>query len=287
MAGDVLTNTNSYQEIFAVDPGTGFLEHKSNTGAGTPWGDWSKIGDSEHVTGRPAAICRPDGTVDVFVQDNVGHTLVHFARASFADNWTEDTLGGDLKSDPSVVINLNHYMEVFSVDHDDNLVHNWTTNNGNSWNGWTNIAPHVKGRPASITRTDGGVEVFARQSDNSMIHYYHPRFDAKWNFATWTATNFASNPWAIQAADSHVEVFCIKRDGSLWHNANHGINTSWSGWSQLSPKRTLLTSDLFVTVGKNGDTEVFGRLAKNRQVGLLRHTADGWDNWELAENASE
>ena len=275
-------NANGYMEIFAIDNSTGYLRHKSNTGEGTSWSGWSTIGGgSDGFVGNPAAICRPDGGVEIFVHSSVDHTVTHFFHGSFTDPWTEGTLGGDFGSDPTVVINANNYMEVFATDYNGNLVHCWNTGPGTGWTGWSTLGSGARGRPSAIVRSDGGVEVFVRHTDSSMDHYTHSSFGATWNASSLGGSGFASNPCAIQNPNTHMEVFCNCSDGTLWHNWNQGTGTGWNGWAHLSTGGTLLTSDLGVFINKNGETEVFGRQASDYQVGHLWNSSNGWSNWGL------
>jgi hypothetical protein len=281
--GHVILNGNGYQEIFTVNTTNGYLEYKFNTGVGTVWGSWTKIGSTGGFAGRPAAICGADGAVNVFVLNNEDHSTAHFSRTSFTNDWNENSLGGNAAGDPAVIINTNLYMEVFVTELDGSLSHNWSTNGGSSWNGWVVMGTGSKGRPTAVVRVDGGAEVFVRCTNNTVQHYYHPGFSSKWKMGTQNGGNFASDPWAVQAADSSMEVFCIKLNGTLWRDANRGTGTSWNGWSRLNTGVVLLTNDLFATVNKQGDTEVFARQASDGNTGYLVDVDNQWSHWQTVD----
>lgn len=286
--GCLATSPNGVSEIFAVDPATGFLQQKSNSGSGTAWSAWARIsGGGETFVGRPAAIGRQDGGEEVFAQSRTDHSMMHFYRASSTESWSEGSLGGNFASDPCVILNANGYIEVFATDSDGNLTHNWNTGAGKSWQSWVVLASDMKGRPAAVSRTDGGAEVFVLKSDDSMGHFAHPSFSAAWKPTTLYGSNFASEPCTVQNANTSVAVFCVKSNGTLWYNYNHGTATQWAGWAQLNTGVTLLTSDLAATVNRTGETEFFGCQASDHQFGYLIEGMDGWSAWGLVPNVPE
>ena len=279
--GCIVTTQNGVSDIFSVDPATGSLQVKSNSGSGTAWGTWSRIsGDTEKFVGRPAAVCRPDGGEEVFVRKS-DHAMGHFYRPSSTGAWSEGTLGGSFAASPSAILNVNGYVEVFATDSDGNLVHNWNSGSGRPWQNWEILASDMKGTPAALCRNDGGAEVFVVKSSGSMGHFAHPSFTAPWNPTSLYGNDFASEPCVVQNANSTVSLFCVKSNGTLWYDYNYGTATPWAGWVQLNIGVSLLSSDLACAVNRSGETEFFGCQSSDRQFGYLIQALDGWSAWGL------
>lgn len=283
-ASDVVPvlNANGNMEIFCVGDSAGYLRHKWNTGEGTAWSTWQTVGvdGANSYVGNPAVIVRADGGVELFVHNDNGGSIQHFYHSSFSDTWNDNSLGGSIGSDCSVIINANGNMEVFAVDTSGNLVHRWNTGPGTSWNsgGWVTIGSGCKGRPCVIARTDGGVEVFVRKSsDNSVNHYYHGSFSDTWGSGTLGGT-VASNITGVQNPNGHLEIFAITSDGGLWHNWNNGTGTPWNGWAHISLSVTL-QSDPTAMVDSDGTTEVYGRDAVTSNVGHTWNQGGTWQAW--------
>jgi GH25 family lysozyme M1 (1,4-beta-N-acetylmuramidase) len=274
-------NANGYMEIFCVGDDLGYLRHKWNTGEGTAWSAWQTVGvdGANSYVGNPAVIVRPDGGVELFVHNDNGGSVQHFYHGSFSVTWSDDSLGGSIGSDCSVIINANGYMEVFATDANGNLVHRWNTGPGTAWNsgGWVSLGGGNKGRPCVIARTDGGVEVFVRKSDDSVNHYYHSSFSDAWNSGSVGGT-VASNITGVQNANGHLEIFAITSDGNLWHNWNNGTGTPWNGWAHITLSVTL-QSDPTAIVNSDGTTEVYGRDAANSNVGHTYNNGGSWTAW--------
>jgi hypothetical protein len=287
--GAVIVNKNGIVEIFSIDPNTGALRHRSNMGAGTEFGAWTVIGNGTgNLTGHPAAICRPDGGVEVFAQNGTDHTVAHYYHPDYDSEWHEYPLGGNIAGDPAVIINSNDNLEVFATDQMGNLAHDWNTGAATPWVGWEIIGANGKGRPTAIARPDGGAEIFVRHADNTMDHYSHPNFDARWVASSLFGDNFASDPCAIQNANGFVELFCVKSDGTLWHNGNKGTNTPWNGWRKLKIDVNLMVNEnLAAVVNQQNETEIFGCQASDHQTGYTTGSGDNWSAWAAVKNLPE
>jgi hypothetical protein len=118
-------------------------------------------------------------------------------RAASSQDWSAWTsLGGDITSDPSVVLNANGKLEVFARGTDNGLWHIWEEVTyfrkqyeiiaSVAWSAWASLGGDATSDPTVTLNSDGGLEVFARSSDNA---FWHIRQEAPHSqrWSAWTS----------------------------------------------------------------------------------------------------
>jgi hypothetical protein len=184
----VILNTNNYVQVFAVD-GSGNLVNRWNTGPGTAWnsGGWVGITGGSGCSGRPAAVVRADGGVEVFVRRSSDGVVKHFYHPNFSATWSNDTLNSGVTygSNLSAVENAgpNHQMEVFGITAAGNLWHVSNSGPGTSWGSWSQITTGTAlfSDPCAMVNANGSVEVFARiASNNALGHVWNSGAGTAW-----------------------------------------------------------------------------------------------------------
>ncbi|MGW2530248.1 hypothetical protein ACWC10_24790, partial [Streptomyces sp. NPDC001595] len=111
-----VVDTGSGMVVFGVEPGGG-ITHRWQSAPGGAWSAWTPLGrPAPGATGRPFALVGRYGKLVVFVRGADGalwHTWQSEAGA-WAPDWV--SLGGQLASDPAVVLSPNRALSVFARD---------------------------------------------------------------------------------------------------------------------------------------------------------------------------
>jgi hypothetical protein len=188
--------------------------------------------------------------------------------------------------DPVVAKNKNGRLEVFEVDENGQVWHNWmrgpnVPNSG--WSGWQALgdtASVISFRALVVgTNADGRLEVFGRSpdADHHVVHIWQTSPGGGWasgGFVTIGANPasvaFETDPVVGINQDGRLEVFIVDdKTGSgtnaVWHKYQAAPNSGWVDW--LSLDGAMLTSGSIgcgnsgIAVGSNADgrLEVFGR----------------------------
>lgn len=174
--------SNGYVQAFATDT-SGFLVNRWDTGPGTAWnnGGWVRIG-SGGLEGRPCAVRRPDGGVELFIRKASDHSVTHVYHKLFTDPWTINSLGGAIASNPCGIAYANNGVEIFAITANGQLWHNWNTGGGTAWNGWAGpLAVGCTSDPCVHLNGTANTEVFYRGANSGQIWHTSRAVNGSWS----------------------------------------------------------------------------------------------------------
>ena len=167
-------NSDGRLEVFAVLTDNA-LNHTWQTSAGsTTWSGWFSLGGFLDAV-KPDVARNTDGLLQVFYREAGmgGGALVYIKQAPGAPGgWSNHTsLGSSLNSPPTVGINGDGRLEVFSRAMDNTLQHIWqTTPSGNFWSSWISLGGGLTSGAAPAQNANGKLSVVVRGLDNALYY---------------------------------------------------------------------------------------------------------------------
>jgi len=225
--------------------------------------------------GRGAAIGQ-DGRLDAFVKGS-DHAIWHVKQTSPSSGWGSwQSLGGSLRSTPTVARNLDGRLEVFAVGWDNQVYHQWQTGNG-SWTGWVNLGGQIAGIPVVGRNLDGRLEVFGLGTDHAIWHAWQGAPNGGWTGWASFGGGLVTNPAVGINLDGRLDVFAIGSDSALWHVTQAAPNGGWNGWISLGGGLEAAPA-----VGRNldGRLEVFATGTDHRLYHIWQGAPNGgWGGW--------
>jgi Astacin (Peptidase family M12A) len=191
----------------------------------------------EHLYGPPFQIGRASaldrsGRLELFAK-GADHAIWHIAETAPNGAWTSwQSLGGSLRSAPTVARNLDGRLEVFAVGWDNQVYHQWQLVGG-GWSGWWSMGGQLQGLPIVARNLDGRLEVFGLGTDNAIWHAWQSAANGGWG--GWSALGgwLQGDPAVGQNLDGRLQVFAIGSDSAIWTAAQVAPNGGWGGWSAL------------------------------------------------------
>ena len=178
-------NADGRLEAFAARTDNS-LYHIWQTSAGsTTWSGWFSLGGFLDAA-KPDVARNTDGFLQVFYRESgmAGGGLVYVKQTPGAPGgWSSHTsLGSSLNSAPTVGINGDGRLEVFSRAMDNALQHIWqTTPSGSSWSSWISLGGGLTSGAAPAQNANGKLSVVVRGLDNAL--YYNVQSTA--GSSTW------------------------------------------------------------------------------------------------------
>jgi hypothetical protein len=225
--------------------------------------------------GRGAALGR-DGRLDAFVK-GADNAIWHVKQTSPSSGWGGwQSLGGNLRSTPTVARNLDGRLEVFAVGWDNQVYHRWQDANG-AWNGWVNLGGQIAGIPVVGRNLDGRLEVFGLGTDHAIWHAWQGAPNGGWTGWASFGGGLTSNPAVGINLDGRLDVFAVGSDRALWHVTQTVANGGWSGWASLGGGLEASPA-----VGRNldGRLEVFATGTDHRLYHIWQGApGGGWGGW--------
>lgn len=187
-----------------------------------PWDYFSPSAPSSTDSAKAAMSVLGRGeTMDVYWRGSDSNpTLYH--RYNVGNGWSgNESLGGSLKTAPTVVSTGTSTHDVFYGGTDNKLHHNWFT--GANWAG-DSVLPtlvDIAGRPSVVRRPDGTINVFYRNVNGGLCQSYFQ--NGAWAVSPVLASNLASDPFAV-ITNAGVDVFFAGANRALQHvyQANGG-----------------------------------------------------------------
>jgi hypothetical protein len=175
------------------------------------------------------------------------------------------------------------HLEVFALDQNHHVQHNWYRFNLTSWSGWfsfPNDTKQFQGAPASAAYAKDKLHVFARGTDNKMYQRY---LTAPGVWSGWVSMGdklFTSSPGAVSWGPKHLEVFALGEDSKVWHTWYNFAAGAWSGWFVLDGDQTFKEAPAAVAWAP-GRLNLFALGTDNKM--WQRHLTDVpgvWTDWE-------
>jgi hypothetical protein len=178
-------NNDGRLEVFAVMSDNA-LSHIWQTSAGsTTWSGWFGLGGFLDAV-KPDLARNTDGLLQVFYREfgMAGGGLAYVKQSPGSPGgWSNHTsLGSSLTSPPTVGINGDGRLEVFSRAGDNTLQHIWqTTPSGSTWSSWISLGGGLTSGAAPAPNGNGKLSVVVRGLDNAL--YYNVQANA--GSSTW------------------------------------------------------------------------------------------------------
>jgi hypothetical protein len=169
--------------------------------------------------------------------------------------------------------NTDGRIELFALNVDLSVWHNWQIAPNSGWWSWTPMGGHFVSDPAVASNADGRLEVFALGSDRVVWHSWQTGQAGGWSGWVPLGDSVTSQPTVARNADGRLEVFVVAPDGTLHHTWQTGPNGNWSGWASLGGAMAGSPA-----VGPNAD----GRL----QVFVRSPVGDVVTTWQTAPNGN-
>src|SRR4030095_6741771 len=93
-------------------------------------------------------------------------------------SWSqEESLGGNLASEPAAASWSSGRIDVFARGTDNALKHLWyQAGLGKGWQSWESLGGNLASAPAAASWSSGRLDIFARGTDNALKH----RWDQAW-----------------------------------------------------------------------------------------------------------
>ncbi|GCF07758.1 hypothetical protein KDI_13220 [Dictyobacter arantiisoli] len=238
---DVIMNTDGRLEVFARGSDNN-IWHNYQAQPGAGWVGWGTLQSGQVFQGHPSAVLNTDGRVEVFARgsdNNIWHNyqLAAGGTGGWA-GWGAIQSGYQFKDSPTVGMNADGRVEIFAVNNDNNIWHNYQVNAGAGWNNWSAVVPGYQftSNAAVAYNSDGRMEIFARSTDNTIWHTYQKAANSGWS-TTWQqlqTTTFQGTPAAIANSNGVLETFALGNDSNFWHTYQLTAGTgNWNSWGTL------------------------------------------------------
>jgi hypothetical protein len=205
-----------------------------------------------------------DGRLQVFAVATDNQLWFRSQSTAGSNTWSAWTsLGGSIKSNPSVAVNSDGRLQVFAVASDNQLwFRSQTAAGSNTWSAWTSLGGSIKSNPAVAVNSDGRLQVFAVAAGNQL--YFRSQSTAGSNtWSAWTSLGgtLKSDPAVARNLDGRLAVFVVGAGNALYHKwqSSTGSNT-WSAWISLGGR---IDGSPAVTQNQDGRLEAFGIGANN------------------------
>lgn len=215
------------------------------------------------------------GRIDV-VARGADDALWHAWRDGAWGGW--ESLGGVIRSDPTVVSWSSGRLDLFARGADNALWHRWYDN---GWHAWERLGAPPGGVVSSIDATSwapGRLDLVVRGADNALWHTY---FDGRWGGWESLGGILTADPSAVSWSAGRLDVFVRSGDNALWHR---WYDRQWLGWERLGAPSGGLAS------GVDADSYEPGRIdvvTRGTDGGVWRTSfSAGWRPWESLGGAS-
>jgi len=193
-------------------------------------GTWTSIGGE--ATSGPAAMVRPDGTLDVFVRGT--DDAVHHASKPKGGDWAQwQSLGGVASSGPGATNRLGTDIISMLVIGADRALYHKSWNPRDGWSDYESLGPQVVAAPSPVSRRFNWLDVYVRGSDN--VIYNKSFANSAWTAYDNVGGATLSAPSAITRANGNLDVFVRGTDRAL-HQRYYLEGQGYSSWFQVDPR---------------------------------------------------
>ncbi|TDC25258.1 hypothetical protein [Kribbella albertanoniae] len=211
---------------------------------GNPWTCWQTLrGD---LASAPAAASHDDQVVHLSALGPDGRIKdrAYVNNQMLLGGWS---MWGDLGTEtfasaPAAASWGTGHYEVFALDQNKHLKHNWyrfSEQRWSGWYGWPNDTMELQGAPAAAAYAKDRLHVFARGLDNRM---YQRFLTAPGVWSGWVPMGdkeFTSSPGAVSWGPTHLEVFALGADSKVWHSWFDFTAKAWTTWYVLDGAQTF------------------------------------------------
>lgn len=178
-------NADGRLEVFAARSDQSLYHIWQTTAGSTTWSGWFLLGGFLNAV-KPDVARNTDGFLQVFYRDAgmAGGALIYVKQTPGAPGgWSDHTsLGSSLNSAPTVGINGDGRLEVFSRATDNTLQHIWqNAPSGSTWSMWISLGGGLTSGAAPAQNANGRLSVVVRGLDNAL--YYNVQSAA--GSSTW------------------------------------------------------------------------------------------------------
>ena len=164
--------------------------------------------------------------------------------------------GESLNSRLAVARNLDGRLEIFGVDSNFNVWHNWQQTPGGAWNGWSEITGKQL-KPGFVVgqSKDGRLVLFGVEARNqnagssSGVSGQNGYGQDVWSLWQQTAGGTFGTNWMDMGgsnidpqlvvgntADGRIQLFGIGYNRDVWSNWQSSNNGDWAGWNDFGGK---------------------------------------------------
>jgi hypothetical protein len=222
-----------------------------------------------------AATMGKDGKIDAFVLGS-DHAIWHVKQAAPSSGWGSwQSLGGYVRSTPTIGKNLDGRLEMLAVGFDNHVYHQWQDANGN-WSGWADMGGQIAGIPVVGANLDGRLEIFGRGTDNAIWHAWQTAPNSGWSAWASFGGGLQGNPAVSRNLDGRLDVFALGTDNAIWHVTQVVPNANWGGWVSLGGGLKAAPG-----VGRNldGRLEIFAPGMDNQLYHKWQDASGNWTGW--------
>lgn len=232
--GNVAVALNSNDELEAFVVGTdGAIHHRwQQSGATGGWSSgWVSLGGG--FLSNPTVLKHPDGNLEVFGVGNDHQAYHAWHDATKPGGWTQwYGMGGDLDSDIAAAINGKGLAEIFALDGNGVLDHDFEEASG-QWFGWPNVGGDSWSVPAVALDAQGKLEVFAGGASHELFTIWNAATATGWSNWASLGGSFSSNFVVAANADGSLEVFGIGAQQKVFHRFYSESAGAWGQWMSL------------------------------------------------------
>lgn len=228
------------------------------------------------INAMPSLFVNRDGRAEVFVRGTNGE-LWHAAERSpggdFGRWWS---LGGELRTMPTVVADRDGDPHVFAIgDRAGHVFHRERTS-PTSWPSWRYLEARGNAPVSPIVMPDGRLAVFTRDAQGRLVQQFQDRANGPWRRARTIGGRITSNLVAVLDARGRVNVFGRGRDAAVYRVVRNA-GGRWGTFARLGGRVTMGPAPV---LGPNG-LEVFvaGRNHALYSAAQTRATRSGWTGW--------
>lgn len=222
-------------DLFAVGS-SGQIYHRIDSG-GT-WGSWYAL---TTVSGDPVKASQGTGVSAVYGRDHmrlfyVGpDNEVHQTYYDEGDGWHSQSLGGDYRGTPSVIVSGDR-TDVYVTGAEGYIYHKSRTGD-NDWTGWTEVTTVSGDNPAALPGTglaavhgNGDDRLFYVGGDDAVHQTYYVSGDG-WHSQSLDG-DYRGVP-AVTVTGNRIDVFAYGTAGNVFHKSRL-IGGDWTDWNQIA-----------------------------------------------------
>ncbi len=229
------------------------------------------------VDAMPSLFANADGRLEVFARRDSDEALVHVAETSpGGDFGSWHSLGGNLRTMPTVIADASGNPHVFAIGDGDGHVWTRVRTAPSTWASWTYLNVTGNTPPSPVLLRDGSLAVYTRTHNGALVGEMGDAH-GNWPHVLHTVGGiFTSNVVALLDSQGRVNVFGRGQDSAIYRivrsaDGHWGAHVRLGGRSLSGPAPVLDTDGLHVfVVGTNHG------LYEAHQSSASR---TGWSGW--------
>ena len=225
--------------------------------SGGAWGSAVEL-TGLSVNTMPSLFVNQDGRVEIFVRGAADSALHHAAERSpggdFGQWWS---LGGQLRTQPTVVGDAQHRPHVFAIGDVDGHVWTRVRTSPTEWPSWTYLNITGNAPVSPVRMPDGRLAVFTRNHTGALVSQFQDT-SGHWTLHPHTVGGiFTSNVVAVVDSHGRVNVFGRGQDSATYRivqstSGHWGSHVRLGGRAIMGPAVVRTSSGLEVfVVGRN------------------------------------